>query len=206
MTTDAKRVCPYCQSSIGHTDSFVVCPKCGMPHHSDCWSENGGCTTYGCLGATASASPPVAVVPANGQQAIQQPLNVTPPGVPCADRRIGVLPWLSRLLANVGAVIGLIVGLVAGGSSGGIFGALFGAFVGCCCLGPFIGAVAPYGILLCLCMRAYLPPSEDGPFDQLLLGLVLFAVLALAGHIPVIPVRDDQSNAQANLRSRRHSS
>ncbi len=28
----------------------VVCPQCGIPHHADCWQENGRCTTFGCQG------------------------------------------------------------------------------------------------------------------------------------------------------------
>lgn len=44
--------CPYCQTVITSDDQVVVCLSCDMPHHSECWEENHGCTTYGC-----SASP-----------------------------------------------------------------------------------------------------------------------------------------------------
>lgn len=27
---------------------MIVCPACNIPHHAECWRENGGCTTYGC--------------------------------------------------------------------------------------------------------------------------------------------------------------
>ena len=41
-------VCPYCMMQINSEDDYITCPKCGIPHHRDCWDENGGCTTYGC--------------------------------------------------------------------------------------------------------------------------------------------------------------
>jgi hypothetical protein len=42
------KVCPYCHNAIKSNSDIVVCPVCDTPHHADCWSENGGCTTYGC--------------------------------------------------------------------------------------------------------------------------------------------------------------
>lgn len=42
------KTCPYCQSKIKKGADFVVCSHCGTPHHTECWNENGGCTTYGC--------------------------------------------------------------------------------------------------------------------------------------------------------------
>lgn len=42
--------CPYCRAEIEAGDSIVVCSSCEMPHHKDCWVENQGCTTFGCMG------------------------------------------------------------------------------------------------------------------------------------------------------------
>jgi predicted amidophosphoribosyltransferase len=42
--------CPYCQTAIKRGEWIKVCPFCGVPHHWECWRENGGCTTYGCEG------------------------------------------------------------------------------------------------------------------------------------------------------------
>lgn len=42
------KTCPYCQSKIKQGSDFTVCSVCGTPHHQECWSENLGCTTYGC--------------------------------------------------------------------------------------------------------------------------------------------------------------
>lgn len=41
-------VCPYCRTKIGPEDWPVVCEGCGTAHHADCYSENGGCTIFGC--------------------------------------------------------------------------------------------------------------------------------------------------------------
>lgn len=40
--------CPYCQFPIKHDSNVVVCSGCKIPHHRECWEENGGCTTFGC--------------------------------------------------------------------------------------------------------------------------------------------------------------
>jgi len=40
--------CPYCQTPFVSDVGVIVCPSCGIPHHVDCWNENGGCTTFGC--------------------------------------------------------------------------------------------------------------------------------------------------------------
>lgn len=44
------KVCPYCRFPIKPGETIVVCPECQVPHHEDCWRENGSCTTYGCTG------------------------------------------------------------------------------------------------------------------------------------------------------------
>ena len=42
--------CPFCKAPFTLYDDIVVCSQCDMPHHRDCWVENGACTTFGCLG------------------------------------------------------------------------------------------------------------------------------------------------------------
>lgn len=53
------KLCPYCQFPIKAKDNVVFCSACGIPHHRECWEENGSCTTFGCQG-TMSLSPAVA--------------------------------------------------------------------------------------------------------------------------------------------------
>ncbi len=50
---DAGALCPICQTSIGEDEAAVTCPQCHQVHHRECWSEVGGCSTYGCSQAPA---------------------------------------------------------------------------------------------------------------------------------------------------------
>ncbi len=40
--------CPFCKTNFKNDDHVVECLSCGIPHHRECWEENGGCTTFGC--------------------------------------------------------------------------------------------------------------------------------------------------------------
>lgn len=42
------KICPFCKTEIKEGDSVKVCPACNIPHHEGCWTENKGCTTFGC--------------------------------------------------------------------------------------------------------------------------------------------------------------
>ncbi len=42
------KTCPYCQFPLKADSEVVKCPACKVPHHKECWQENGGCTTFGC--------------------------------------------------------------------------------------------------------------------------------------------------------------
>lgn len=50
------KICPYCKSKLEETDDIVACSACEMPHHKDCWVENQGCTTFGCMGTISRIS------------------------------------------------------------------------------------------------------------------------------------------------------
>jgi TM2 domain-containing membrane protein YozV len=46
--------CPYCRARFDEQGlTKIYCPGCGMPHHEDCYQENGGCTVFGCSRAPA---------------------------------------------------------------------------------------------------------------------------------------------------------
>jgi len=50
----AEPVCPYCRMPFDETSPpRIFCTACGMPHHEDCYLENGGCTVFGCKRAPA---------------------------------------------------------------------------------------------------------------------------------------------------------
>ena len=47
-------VCPYCRMPFDEASPpKLFCTACGMPHHEDCYAENGGCTVFGCKCAPA---------------------------------------------------------------------------------------------------------------------------------------------------------
>ena len=45
--------CQICQTAISPGEGYVNCPQCDQSHHCECWSEIGGCGTYGCTQAPA---------------------------------------------------------------------------------------------------------------------------------------------------------
>ncbi|MGC2743056.1 MAG: NINE protein [Candidatus Angelobacter sp.] len=50
----AEPVCPYCRMPFDEASPpQIFCTACGMPHHEDCYQENGGCTVFGCKRAPA---------------------------------------------------------------------------------------------------------------------------------------------------------
>ncbi len=50
----ADPVCPYCRMQFDEASPpRIFCTACGMPHHEDCYLENGGCTVFGCKRAPA---------------------------------------------------------------------------------------------------------------------------------------------------------
>jgi hypothetical protein len=48
---DAGATCPICQTAVAAEEFVVSCPVCDQVHHRECWSEIGGCGTYGCTQA-----------------------------------------------------------------------------------------------------------------------------------------------------------
>lgn len=46
-------ICPICQTAIAPAEAVVTCTECDQVHHQDCWTEIGGCATYGCKQAPA---------------------------------------------------------------------------------------------------------------------------------------------------------
>lgn len=88
MNKYAGKTCPYCKTSFQEDDEVVVCDICEMPHHKDCWFDNGQCTTFGCTGKIKDLLPynqnSAPVVNASQPQAQPQP-QVQPTFVPPAQ-------------------------------------------------------------------------------------------------------------------------
>jgi TM2 domain-containing membrane protein YozV len=79
-------VCPYCRMPFDESGPpTIYCTACGVPHHEDCYQENGGCTVFGCARAPAddpklqvSQSDLNAVAAVATQTASVQPQPLTP--------------------------------------------------------------------------------------------------------------------------------
>jgi TM2 domain-containing membrane protein YozV len=89
--------CPYCRAGFEPEDELHICPTCATPHHADCFTENGGCTVFGCADAPrdepkisvrdqdlAAGSPPVTAAPPPPPAG-----TVPPPPIPAPLSTVG---------------------------------------------------------------------------------------------------------------------
>jgi len=58
--------CTICYTLIRANDEVHSCPSCQQSYHAACWSELGGCGTYGCQAAAVAEKPPVPVLVGTG--------------------------------------------------------------------------------------------------------------------------------------------
>ncbi len=82
-------VCPYCRTKVAADDQSLTCEGCGTLHHADCYTENGGCTIFGCGNAPADepklrVSTPDLVDVATQAPVAAPPARVAPPPRPGA--------------------------------------------------------------------------------------------------------------------------
>lgn len=49
--------CSICHTRIERSDEVTQCDQCTQTYHATCWSELGGCGTYGCARAAAADKP-----------------------------------------------------------------------------------------------------------------------------------------------------
>ena len=99
-------VCPYCRTPISAEEAATVCEGCGTPHHADCYTENGGCTIFGCSRApaeepkvTVSTPELVSVAQSAATAAAVQPALAPPP--PPAGRSETSLEELRQISSQV---------------------------------------------------------------------------------------------------------
>jgi len=103
------KLCPYCQTNININDQIIVCSECGIPHHKECWSESGGCTTYGCR-----LSPAVIGVSGNFQPFDMSPdysPNSQLPPVNYSYMNYNNIPRKSRGIAVLLAILFGLIGI-----------------------------------------------------------------------------------------------
>jgi hypothetical protein len=58
--------CSICYTMIKDAEAKVTCPECTQDYHHTCWTEIGGCGTYGCKQAAVAQKPPVPVLVGQG--------------------------------------------------------------------------------------------------------------------------------------------
>ncbi|HXE55790.1 MAG TPA: FHA domain-containing protein [Tepidisphaeraceae bacterium] len=98
--TPAETLCGACQTPISLLDETKTCPDCGVAFHANCWTENRGCSSYGCrqVGILDADAPHSADAPVPVQSAIDDI-----PEKPSLQWEHILLP-----LALIGSVIGMI--------------------------------------------------------------------------------------------------
>lgn len=66
--------CAVCQCSLLPDEERIACSACGLPHHTDCWKENFGCSAYGCTQVNAlKIGPDIQIGSGMLEAPIQQP-------------------------------------------------------------------------------------------------------------------------------------
>ena len=101
------KTCPYCQFPIKPGEEVHKCRQCGTAHHEDCWRENGGCTTYGCLEAPARPDSAQQLDP--GVEAVGTEVTVLPATKPGAEP---ISPKLADRVVKL-ALVALLASAVA---------------------------------------------------------------------------------------------
>lgn len=107
--TGVLEMCSVCQTGIEDDDERTTCDACHLPFHEECWTENLGCSAYGCTNVNALKDGPDIRV---GQLPGAPPAR---PYVPRATPRSedDDLPLDHLLLAA--SAIGTVVGFVTCG-------------------------------------------------------------------------------------------
>jgi pSer/pThr/pTyr-binding forkhead associated (FHA) protein len=92
-------LCGVCHGTIQSGEETTRCPACGAVFHVECWTENGGCSVYGCS--------QVSVLHPPQTPAIASEADV---GAPTAG-----FPWAYALLAT--SVLGAVAGTLTFGAT-----------------------------------------------------------------------------------------
>lgn len=78
----AGKTCPFCKAPFMEGEAVVFCSHCEMPHHLECWKENGGCTTFGCTGNIGK------IIGAEQKNAQSAPVATRRPAAPAAPKSV----------------------------------------------------------------------------------------------------------------------
>lgn len=117
--------CAVCQCSLLLDDERTLCPSCGLPHHTDCWKENFGCSAYGCSQVNAlKLGPDIQIGSGMLDAPIQQP---APPPVSVSIANETTSLWEFAIL--ILSVVCFLLGVVTYGVPCFLAGAALVAFV-----------------------------------------------------------------------------
>lgn len=121
--------CAVCQCSLLPDDERTLCPACGLPHHTDCWNENFGCSAYGCSQVNVLKPGPDLQI-GSGMLNTHTPLQRSaPPLVPTSFSFSNETTSLAEFAILVGSVVGFLLGVVTYGVPCFLAGAGIVAFV-----------------------------------------------------------------------------
>lgn len=105
--------CPYCRAQIASGEQTNHCPACNAVHHTDCWTENGGCAVVGCSAGPQAAQPAPNQLPPlpPSKQPVPVEVESSPPmsGSGNRWRTGGVIGLVAVALAGVGVGAALVV-------------------------------------------------------------------------------------------------
>lgn len=123
-SSDPEVTCPVCQCPISGDEPWISCPGCGLPHHSECWNENFGCSAYGCSQVKIlKQGPDIRISLPHSDPGT--PAEITPCSHGAAS---GIeIPWEFMSLAL--SVVGFFLGTVTFGVPCLIAGGLIAAFI-----------------------------------------------------------------------------
>lgn len=126
LPVEAGRLCPYCRSPLHDHEQVIVCPSCHIPHHLECWVDNGRCTTYGCPEVAALGLRRYLLRPAPEGGALEVRLEPEPTPPPAFDYAFYRLTLWFSLIALVGNLLLLVVHGLPMAVTGQPFSLLFG--------------------------------------------------------------------------------
>ena len=87
--------CSICGTLVRPDDATTSCPDCEQQYHEPCWTEIGGCATYGCKSAAVAekAAPPVLVGAGWGDEKTCPSCNATISSSALVCRCKARFPW-----------------------------------------------------------------------------------------------------------------
>ena len=114
---DARATCGICQWPIEADEALHKCIACGTFFHEECWRENHGCSTYGCVEVNAAVPKKRPATPSDvAPAAAAAPVIESAPTAPAAKP----FAWAHMLLGL--SVVGSLLGLLAFGVPAAVVG------------------------------------------------------------------------------------